>query len=142
MCIRDRVAGPEWDAFTPAAQATLLSATWRVGLQSDRMGYRLEGPSLERVRPIEIISEAVVFGTMQVPPDGLPIVLMADRQTAGGYPKIAVVASVDLPVLAQLGPRQGIRFARIAVEDAERIQLAREREYSHVRDVIAEALMS
>ena len=77
---------------------------------------------------------------MQVPPDGLPIILMADRQTAGGYPKAAVVAAVDQRVLAQCAPRQALRFTMIPLDDAQRILLAREREYSHVRDIIAESL--
>ena len=85
------------------------------------MGYRLEGPVLQRTAPRDMLSEAVAFGTMQVPPDGQPIVLMADRQTSGGYPRIAQVAGVDLPLLAQRMPGESIRFERIALEAAQRL---------------------
>ena len=68
---------------------------FRVTAKSDRMGYRLQGEALELTQPLEMISEAVSFGTIQVPPDGNPIVLLADRQTAGGYPRIAHIASAD-----------------------------------------------
>jgi allophanate hydrolase subunit 2 len=83
-----------------------------------------------------MISEAVTFGTIQVPPDGMPIILMADRQTTGGYPKIASVAGVDLRVLAQMAAPQALRFELLSLADAQRIYLAREREYSHVRHVL------
>ncbi|WP_395316643.1 biotin-dependent carboxyltransferase family protein [Variovorax sp. UC74_104] len=115
------VEGPEWPQFTDASQRTLLSEAYRIGSQSDRMGYRLEGPVLQRSAPRDMLSEAVAFGTMQVPPDGQPIVLMADRQTSGGYPRIAQVAGVDLPLLAQRMPGESIRFERIALEAAQRL---------------------
>ncbi len=130
------VAGQQWDVFTAESRQRFVSTDYRIGVQSDRMGYRLEGPLLERARTIEMISESVTFGTVQVPPDGLPIILMADRQTTGGYPKIANVASADLRVLAQMAPRQSLRFAVILLSDAQRILLAREREYSHVRQIM------
>ncbi|NVM86389.1 urea carboxylase [Variovorax sp. SG517] len=115
------VEGPEWPQFTDASHRTLLSEGYRIGSQSDRMGYRLEGPVLQRSAPRDMLSEAVAFGTMQVPPDGQPIVLMADRQTSGGYPRIAQVAGVDLPLLAQRMPGESIRFERIALEAAQRL---------------------
>ncbi|MDR6524120.1 urea carboxylase [Variovorax paradoxus] len=115
------VEGPEWPQFTDASHRTLLSEDYRIGSQSDRMGYRLEGPVLQRTAPRDMLSEAVAFGTMQVPPDGQPIVLMADRQTSGGYPRIAQVAGVDLPLLAQRMPGESIRFERIALEAAQRL---------------------
>ena len=87
-----------------------------------------------------MISEPVTAGTVQVPPDGQPIVLMADRQTTGGYPKIASVASVDLRLLAQMAAPQALRLQLISLADAQSIYLAREREYSHVRQVMAHAL--
>jgi len=98
------VAGQQWGALTDSAKAQVVSAAFRITPNSDRMGYRLAGPKLELREPIEMISEGVTFGTIQLPPDGNPIVLMADRQTTGGYPKIANVASVDLPSLAQMMP--------------------------------------
>lgn len=129
-------AGRHWDVFTPQARRQLLDEEFRIGAQSDRMGYRLDGPELARARPIEMISESVTFGTIQVPPDGKPIILMADRQTTGGYPKIASVASVDLRLLAQMAAPAKLRFALISLADAQRIYLAREREYSHLRQVL------
>lgn len=130
------IAGRQWDVFTREARQVLLDAQFRIGAQSDRMGYRLQGPVLARSRPVEMISEAVTFGTIQVPPDGMPIILMADRQTTGGYPRIASVASVDLRLLAQMAAPQALRFQLITLEDAQKIYLAREREYSHVRQVL------
>ena len=127
------IAGQQWEAFTDEAHARLLDAEFRVNANSDRMGYRLEGPALTLREPLEMISEGVAFGTVQVPPDGNPIVLMADRQTAGGYPKIASVASVDLPLLAQTVPQQGVRFERISLEDAQRLYLEREQGIARFR---------
>ncbi|MFS8981478.1 biotin-dependent carboxyltransferase family protein [Cupriavidus necator] len=118
------VRGREWDAFSAAAQAAFTSAefpAFRIGAQSDRMGYRLEGPALTLSSPREMWSEAVAFGTIQVPPDGQPIVLMADRQTTGGYPKIAHVCAVDLPRLAQRMPGESVRFTVVELEEAQRL---------------------
>lgn len=115
------VRGREWDAFSADAQAAFTSTAFRIGAQSDRMGYRLEGPALALSSPREMWSEAVAFGTIQVPPDGQPIVLMADRQTTGGYPKIAHVCAVDLPRLAQRMPGESVRFTVVGLEEAQRL---------------------
>lgn len=115
------VRGREWDAFSAAAQAAFTSAAFSIAAQSDRMGYRLEGPALALSSPREMWSEAVAFGTIQVPPDGQPIVLMADRQTTGGYPKIAHVCAVDLPRLAQRMPGESVRFTVVEMEEAQRL---------------------
>jgi biotin-dependent carboxylase-like uncharacterized protein len=120
------IAGRQWQAFAAEARQLFLRREFRLGPQSDRMGFRLEGPRLCLREPLEMISEAVAFGTIQVPPDGNPIVLMADRQTTGGYPKIASVASVDLPALAQRMPHEGLRFTMIALQRAQELYLARE----------------
>jgi len=121
------IPGQQWHAFSPEAQQSVREAQFRLSPQSDRMGFRFEGPRLLLREPIEMISEAVAFGTIQVPPDGNPIVLMADRQTTGGYPKIANVVSVDLPILAQMMPQQGVRFTLISLDEAQQLYLARER---------------
>ncbi len=121
------IAGQQWQAFTTQAQQHFEQAEFRLMPQSDRMGLRLEGPRLALREPLQMISEAVAFGTIQVPPDGNPIVLMADRQTTGGYPKIASVASVDLPTFAQWMPGQGVRFRLISLEEAQQLYLERER---------------
>lgn len=102
--------GPEWAEFAPAAQQMLGAAGYRVTPQSDRMGLRLAGPPLLRVVPRELASAAVTEGVVQVPPDGQPIVLLADRQTVGGYPRIGVVEEADLGRLAQVRPGQTVRF--------------------------------
>ncbi|HXW63898.1 MAG TPA: biotin-dependent carboxyltransferase family protein [Burkholderiaceae bacterium] len=121
------IVGQQWQAFSADAQRQFQQAEFRLSPHSDRMGFRLEGPRLALREPLEMISEAVAFGTVQVPPDGNPIVLMADRQTTGGYPKIASVASVDLPVLAQRMAPQSARFALISLEQAQQLYLAYER---------------
>lgn len=117
------VRGREWQAFTDAAWHVFESSAYKIGAQSDRMGYRLEGPALTLTHPLEMPSEAVGFGTVQVPPDGQPIVLMADRQTTGGYPKVAHVCAVDLPRLAQRVPGEMIRFELISIDEAQRLLL-------------------
>ena len=131
------VAGQQWDRFTAQARDTLVSAEYTVNRNSDRMGYRLDGPALALSAPLEMISEAVTFGTVQVPPDGQPIVLMADRQTTGGYPKIATVASVDLPLMAQKLPGDTLRFTRIELDAARALDAAREAQFTQLRVRIA-----
>ena len=120
--------GREYALFDAASQRALIEQPYRIGAQSDRMGLRLAGRALERAVQGELLSEAVGFGTMQVPPDGQPIVLMAERQTTGGYPKIAQVASVDLSRLAQYAPGEVLRFEWIGLADAQALLLARLRE--------------
>jgi antagonist of KipI len=132
------IAGRQWEAFGDEARALLVSAEFRISAQSDRMGYRIEGPKLALREALEMISEAVTFGTIQVPPDGNPIILMADRQTTGGYPKIAEVASVDLPLLAQMLPQQALRFALISLERAQQLYVAREQEIRRIRQSLDE----
>lgn len=118
------VLGPQDDHFTPAGIATLLGGTYTIE-QADRMGLRLAGPKVEHGdKGYNIVSDGIATGAMQVPGNGLPIVLLADRQTTGGYPKIAVIAGADIPRLAQMRPGAAIRFAAIAREAA--IALARE----------------
>jgi antagonist of KipI len=123
--------------LTPESTEQMWSAEFRVAAQSDRMGYRMEGPSLTLTVPRELLSEAVSFGTMQLPPGGNPIVLMADRQTTGGYPRIGEVASVDLPLFAQLKPGDKFRFRSISLEEAQRLYLAREDNIRQARVAIA-----
>jgi urea carboxylase len=132
------MAGRHWNVFTTQARHQLLEAAFRIGAQSDRMGYRLAGPTLAPARPVELISDAVTAGTVQVPPDGQPIILMADRQTTGGYPKIANVAAVDLAVLAQMTAPEELRFRLITLAQAQRLYLEREHEYSRLRQALEE----
>jgi antagonist of KipI len=126
---RLRVApGPQGDWFGDDAWRALTGVSYRVSPRSNRMGYRLEGPPLPRIRTEEAISEPVTMGAIQVPSAGEPILLMADRQTAGGYPKIGQVISADLCLAAQLGPGDFIEFERCTEREAVSALIARERE--------------
>ncbi len=114
-----RVAlGPQAENLERESIELFLSTTWRVGPSSDRVGCRLEGPRLRHHGPAEILSDGMVPGSIQVPPDGRPIVMLADAPTTGGYPKLGTVLSADLPKLAQLVPGEGeLRFDAVPVED-------------------------
>jgi antagonist of KipI len=119
--------GPQADAFAADAFEALQSAAYTVGQQSDRMGFRLEGPRLAHARGADIISDATPLGVLQVPASGQPILLMADRQTTGGYPKIGTVISADLPVAGQLGPGDTIVFSVCTPREAMAALIAQER---------------
>ncbi len=118
--------GPEGERFPLAAWNRLLGEPYRVQSSSDRMGMRLQGAVLEPREPMEQVSAPVVAGTMQVPADGQPIVLLADRQSLGGYARMATVISVDLPVLAQVPPGGRVRFIETTLAEAEALRLAEE----------------
>lgn len=114
------VAGPQDDGFTGYGFDTFFGSAYTVTDRSDRQGIRLDGPEIEAVdNHYDILSDAVVTGAVQVPGDRRPIVLLADRQTTGGYPKIGVVATVDQPRLAQAAPGATVRFERVTVEVAQ-----------------------
>jgi antagonist of KipI len=130
------LAGHHWDAFPPAARDALITHEFRVASDSNRMGCRLEGPGLVTGGPTEVLSEAVTFGTIQIPPSGKPIVLMADRQTVGGYPKIAEAATVDLHLLAQLRPGDRLRFELVSLAQAQALWLKREQEIITIREAV------
>lgn len=121
------IAGREWKDFSAESQEHFINNDYTLTGDSDRMGYRLDGTSLTLSSPKELLSESVAFGTVQVPPSGKPLILMADRQTTGGYPRIAQVASVDLPRLAQLLPGDKLRFSLIELSAAEALLLTRAR---------------
>jgi KipI family sensor histidine kinase inhibitor len=115
-----------------------LGAEYRVLPQSDRMGVRLKGTALVRRNAVDLVSAPVTKGTIQVPPDGQPIVLLADAQTIGGYPVVAQVISVDLPLMAQLRPGDAVRFRTVTLAEAHQFTLARERALSILREGIAQ----
>jgi antagonist of KipI len=129
--------GPQLEYFSAGSLDLLQSAPYVISNKSDRMGFRLEGPILVHSRGADIISDATPLGVLQVPASGQPILLMADRQTTGGYPRIAEVASVDLPLIAQLKPADRLRFRFISIEDAQRLYAERERDLSQARLGIA-----
>ena len=113
------VLGPQQEYFMPEAVTTLLSAEFRVSQDADRMGMRLNGPPLRHRNGWDIISDAIATGSIQVPGSGQPIVLLADHQTTGGYPKIATVISADLPVIGRCRPGDKLRFTSVTAEAAE-----------------------
>jgi biotin-dependent carboxylase-like uncharacterized protein len=112
------VLGPQDNFFDDIARATLIASPYRISRQSDRMGFRLEGAAMATKGAANIISEGIAPGSIQVPGDGQPIVLMADRQTVGGYPKIGTVISADMNVLAQGKPGSSIQFVSVSLEEA------------------------
>jgi biotin-dependent carboxylase-like uncharacterized protein len=116
------VWGPQDDYFSARGRKTFVESDYRVSKEADRMGIRFEGPTIEHSKGADIISDGIGPGAIQVPGAGLPIVLLGDRQTVGGYSKIATVASVDLPRLGRLLPGQTVRFAAVSVEEAERLR--------------------
>lgn len=120
------VLGPHQDAFTDEAINTFLSSNYEITPQSDRMGFRLKGPELTHKTNADIISEAIPLGGIQVPANGQPIILMADRQTTGGYTRIATVISTDISLLAQAAPRAVVRFKEVSVEEAQEVYQGRE----------------
>lgn len=132
------VPGRHWERYPRTVREAFVGTQYRASVASDRMGYRLEGSALKVRRRIEVISEPIAFGTIQVPHDGLPIVLMADRQTTGGYPKIAEVAAVDLPRMAQLRPGDRLQFRLVTVEEAQGLALARLQERAAVLHAIGQ----
>jgi len=134
------IPGRHWDAFPATARDALVGTEFRVAPDSNRMGFRLDGATIGPEKPLEILSEAVTFGTIQIPPGGTPIVLMADRQTVGGYPKVAEVASVDLHLLAQLKPGDRLRFELVSLAQAQALWLAREQEIMTIREAVEKHL--
>ena len=119
--------GPQHQRFRADALDVLQSAPYKLGLRSDRMAFRLEGSPLAHTSDADIISEATPIGSIQVPSSGLPIVLMAERQTTGGYPKIATLISADLGLAGQLAPSDTISFAVCSAQEAMAALIAQER---------------
>jgi antagonist of KipI len=127
------IPGVDWNRFNAPTLRRLTSEAFTVSPDSDRMGVRLDGPELKRMENVDLISEAVAPGTIQVPPSGKPILLLGDCQTIGGYPKIAHVITVDLGVAAQLRAGDHARFSEVSLADAHRLLLEREREFERFR---------
>lgn len=127
------IKGPQFDWFDAKSQRGFYQKEFKVTSRSDRMGYRLEGRPLNLKQQRDMISDAINFGSIQVPPDGRPIILMADRQTVGGYPKIGQIASVDLPVVAQTKPGERISFTEISPHEAQVLYIEREKLIEQVK---------
>jgi biotin-dependent carboxylase-like uncharacterized protein len=112
------ILGPQDDRFTPEGVRAFLEGPYEVTPQADRMGYRLKGPVIAHARGHDIVSDGIPLGGIQVPGEGQPIVLLVDRQTTGGYTKIATVIGVDIGAIGQTRPGQRVRFRRVTLEEA------------------------
>jgi antagonist of KipI len=129
--------GPEYTQFTPASQQAFWREPFLLTPAADRMGYRLQGPGLTRATAPELLSSAVTFGTVQVPPGGQSIVLLADAQTTGGYPRLAQVITADFSALAQARPGQQLRFAEVTLAEAQALYLAQELRFRALQNALA-----
>ena len=127
------ILGPQDDMFAPAAIQTLISSSYQVTPNSDRMGCRLDGPVLEHLDGPDVISDGTAFGVIQVPGDGKPIILLSDRGTTGGYTKIATVISADRSKLAQLMPGGNVNFEVVSQEKAVNLLKDQERLLSSIK---------
>lgn len=137
-CVTVRaVPGPQDSHFTEAGLRTFFSEEYRVTEQSDRMGFRLDGPAVEAKGPVDILSDGIAFGSVQVPASGKPMVLLADRQTTGGYAKIATVITPDLPGFVQCMPGTRIRFQPVDICEAQKLSHIYEKEKRHFRQKTA-----
>ncbi|MDD3218850.1 MAG: biotin-dependent carboxyltransferase family protein [Lachnospiraceae bacterium] len=130
------VMGPQDDHFTKQGIETFLNEEYMVTADFDRMGCRLEGPFIAYKDTADIISDGITFGSVQVPSHGKPIILLADRQTTGGYAKIATVASVDIPKLVQAKTDYKVHFQAISVQEAQRLLLEEIKEMDELRKLI------
>lgn len=131
-CIR-LIKGKEFEALSAESKERLEKQIFAISQNSNRMGYRLIGEALSLENPLELISSAVDFGTIQLLPDGQLIVLMADHQTTGGYPRIGNIISVDLPILAQCGPKDTLKFQFVSQAEAEELLILREKEIKKLK---------
>ena len=127
------VRGTDWSRFNASTHQRVPNEAFTVSPDSDRMGARLDGPELKREDNVDLISEAVAPGTIQVPASGKPVLLLGDCQTIGGYPKIAHVITIDLGIAAQLRAGDHVRFYEVSLADAQRLLLEREREFGLFR---------
>lgn len=125
--------GPQDDYFTAEGLQTFWRKEYTVSSESDRMGYRLQGPKIQHSFGADIITDATPPGSVQVPGDGMPIILLADSQTTGGYPKIAVVTSTDQDRLAQVRPGDRIRFEEVNISQAHQLLMDMENAIRAIR---------
>ena len=135
------IRGAHFEALDGASRIALFEREFRIAADSNRVGYRLDGPRLALSAPLELVSEPLAAGTVQLPPGGQPIALMAEHPTVGGYPRIGHVAAVDLALLAQRKPGDTLRFAEIGLDDAQTRYLERERALALLIEAIHERLM-
>jgi antagonist of KipI len=129
--------GEHFSGFEVKSISAFWGEAFLVTNESDRMGYRLRGSAIKLKESVELISEATTNGAIQVLPDGQMIILLADRQTIGGYPKIAYLAGIDLPVVAQLKPGETIRFQEISLVEAQALFSQRERQIESIKRAVS-----
>ncbi|HEX5122555.1 MAG TPA: biotin-dependent carboxyltransferase family protein [Rhodanobacteraceae bacterium] len=134
------ICGTHFDALDAGSRTALFDHVFRIAPDSNRVGFRLDGPRLALSAPIELVSEPLAAGTLQLPPGGQPIALMAEHPTIGGYPRIGHVAAVDIPLLAQRRPGDAVRFVEIDLDGAQTRYLERERELATLIQAIDERL--
>ncbi|WP_283246061.1 biotin-dependent carboxyltransferase family protein [Bacillus suaedae] len=134
--------GQHFDLFKAESKMAFFEEKFKVSPESDRMGYRLAGNILSLKEPVNIVSEPITTGAIQVPANGNPIILMADRQTTGGYPIIGQISSVDLSVIAQAKPGEEIYFQKITLQEAETLYLKREYEVNEIKAGINAKLLA
>lgn len=127
------IKGAEFELLTAVSELGLLTETFSLSVDSNRMGFRTIGAPLYLLEKLELISSAVDFGTLQLLPNGQLVILMADHQTTGGYPRLGSVISVDLPLVAQLGPHDRIGFHPVSQEEAENLALEFEKKLNFLR---------
>lgn len=130
----------EYQAFKRKSQYYWWRNEWTLQSNSDRMGYRFQGQTLELKQPLEMLSHAIQFGSVQVPPSGQPIILMADAQTTGGYPKIANVIDADLGALAQVRLGSTIKFEAVSLQEAAKLRRKNEIYLDQIRRIVDEKI--
>lgn len=135
------IAGAHFEQLDSDSQRALFGASFRIGVDSNRVGFRLEGTPLALRQPLELISTGSAVGTVQLPPSGIPIALTCEAPPTGGYPRIAQIISVDQPRLAQRRPGDSVRFAQTDLRDAQMRYLERERALSRLQATIQQRLL-
>jgi len=127
------ILGPQDDYFTEEGLHTFLNYFYEITINSDRMGYRLKGPKIESKNGSDIITDGIPLGSIQVPRDGMPIVMLADHQTTGGYAKIATVISIDIDKFAQMKPGNKVKFTQINLEEAHQLLSERKKKIAKIQ---------
>ncbi|MBU3143683.1 biotin-dependent carboxyltransferase family protein [Clostridium sp. CF012] len=131
------VMGPQDDYFTGAGINTFFNCPYEVTIEADRMGYRLSGTKISHKVGADIISDGITMGSVQVPGHGAPIIMMADRQTTGGYTKIATVITSDINIVGQLKPGDSVRFKAIDIVEAHKIYRKYMKDFHEIRECVA-----
>ncbi|MFD2445657.1 biotin-dependent carboxyltransferase family protein [Bacillus sp. CGMCC 1.16607] len=130
------IKGRQYHLFKEESKRNFTTSTYILSKDANRIGYRFNGPELLLTNQQEMLTEGVTFGSVQVPANGKPIILMADRQPTGGYPKIAQIIACDLPRLAQLKPGDSVSFSEISMKQAQALAYEREKELKALRKII------